>query len=610
MYRIILSCLIIGSVFLTYGDSVVQTDWTGGSGVLGPVTDWGSYFYLDNSLEWGSFPGDVLLQFSPEEHTADGDFDGASSVYAEDIDGDGNMDILGAARDADDITWWENTDGLGTSWTEHTVDGDFDGAYSVYSADIDGDGNMDVLGAAFADCDITWWENTDGLGTSWTEHIIDGDFADARSVYSQDINGDGDMDVLGAAYIDDDITWWENADGLGTSWIEHIVEGDFNGAWSVYASDVDDDGDMDILGAAPMADDIIWWENADGLGTSWIEHTVDEDFVGAWSVYSADIDDDGDMDVLGAAYEVDDITWWENTDGLGTSWTEHTIDGDFDGAGSVYSEDMDDDGDMDVLGSSWYASDIKWWENEDGSGLSWNEHSIDGDFNLAVSVYSEDIDSDGKMDILGAANDDNDISWWDYSNYSTSGELESSILYLGNDPDWGYIDWNASAPSGTSVALFVRASDNYADMGVWSDTITAPCALDAILNDYDSYFQYKVLLETVNSAATPSLHDITLTWDPLGIGETAEPNPGGIELLPIAPNPSSGSPTIRFGLHEPAYVDISIFDLSGRLVSENHGNEYSPGYHEFLLVDLSPGTYFCKMTSEDFTASERFVVIE
>ena len=66
MYRIILSCLIIGSVFLTYGDSAVQTDWTGGSGVLGPVTDWGSYFYLDNSLEWGSFPGDVLLQFSPE----------------------------------------------------------------------------------------------------------------------------------------------------------------------------------------------------------------------------------------------------------------------------------------------------------------------------------------------------------------------------------------------------------------------------------------------------------------------------------------------------------------------------------------------------------------
>ena len=366
MRKRILTLLIFILFSFSYADSAVQTDWTGGADVLGPVTDWGSFFYLDNSLEWGSFPGDVLLQFSPEEHTVNGDFDGASSVYAEDIDGDGDMDILGAAREADDITWWENTDGLGTSWIEHTIEVDFDGAYSVYSADIDGDGNMDVLGAAFAACDITWWENADGLGTSWTGHTIDSDFGDARSVYSEDIDGDGDMDVMGAAYTDDDITWWENADGLGTSWIEHTVDGDFNGAWSVHSEDMDDDGDMDILGAAPMADDVIWWENANGLGTSWTDHTVDGNFNGAWSVYSEDIDGDGDMDVLGAAYEVDDIAWWENTDGSGTSWTEHTVDGNFDGAGSVYSEDMDGDGDMDVLGAAWYASDISWWENEDG----------------------------------------------------------------------------------------------------------------------------------------------------------------------------------------------------------------------------------------------------
>ena len=55
------------------------------------------------------------------------------------------MDVLGAATDADDITWWENIDGTGTSWIEHTVDGDFGWAYSVYSEDINGDGCMDVL---------------------------------------------------------------------------------------------------------------------------------------------------------------------------------------------------------------------------------------------------------------------------------------------------------------------------------------------------------------------------------------------------------------------------------------------------------------------------------
>ena len=44
------------------------------------------------------------------------------------------------------------------------------------------------------------------------EHIVDGDFAHAHSVYSIDIDGDGDADVLGASYFDDDITWWENSD--------------------------------------------------------------------------------------------------------------------------------------------------------------------------------------------------------------------------------------------------------------------------------------------------------------------------------------------------------------------------------------------------------------
>jgi len=75
------------------------------------------------------------------------------------VDGDGDLDVLGAAVDADDITWWENTAGDGTAWTEHIVDGTFDGAYSVYAADVDGDGDLDVLGAAQGDDDIAWWES-------------------------------------------------------------------------------------------------------------------------------------------------------------------------------------------------------------------------------------------------------------------------------------------------------------------------------------------------------------------------------------------------------------------------------------------------------------------
>ena len=170
------------------------------------------------------------------------------------------MDVLGAGGPGN-ITWWENTAGDGTAWTEHTVDWLFGGAKSVYAADVDGDGDMDVLGAAYLHDEITWWENTAGDGIAWTEHTVGGNFYEACSVYAADVDGDGDMDLLGAANEIDDITWWENTTGDGTAWFKHKVDGEFDSVRSVYAADVDGDGDMDVLGAAYNADEIAWWES-------------------------------------------------------------------------------------------------------------------------------------------------------------------------------------------------------------------------------------------------------------------------------------------------------------------------------------------------------------
>ncbi len=101
-------------------------------------------------------------------------------------------------------------------------------------------------------------------------------------------------------------------DGHGLTWSEHPATTNFDGAESVYAADVDGDGDMDVLGAARLADDIIWWKNSNSIGTSWSAHTVAGNFGGAESVYAADMDADGDMDVLGAAYYDGDLTVWLN----------------------------------------------------------------------------------------------------------------------------------------------------------------------------------------------------------------------------------------------------------------------------------------------------------
>ncbi len=602
------------SPFQAYGGTATQTDWSGGDGIWGPVLDWGSEFYMDTDIECYHTPSNIILEKTialiPLEHTVDANFDATVSVYSADVDGDGDMDVLGASRDGIniDITWWENVDGSGTSWVENTVDGDFAGASSVYSADVNGDGYMDVLGAARTADDIAWWENLDGSGTSWAEHTVDGDFDGAISVYSADVNGDGYMDVLGAAYDADDITWWENTDGSGTIWVENTVSSDFDGAVCVYTADVDGDYDLDILGAGELANDITWWENTDGSGTSWVEHIVDDSYY-PYYAYPADVNGDGYVDVLGAdpnGY----ITWWENVDGSGTSWTEYTIKSGFTQAVCVRSADFDCDGDMDVLGAAVIADDIIWWENADGSGTSWVEHIVDGNYDGAHRTCSVDVNGDGYPDVVGCAFYDDDITWWDLTEFLPCGSLESSVLDVQESPDWQTLLWVCTEPAGTSVAFQVRASDNSSSMGAWSDTLTGPCTLEGILADEANYFQYRAILTTTDSYASPVLHDVNVGWQPFtGTQEESGGEVTQYTLYGAQPNPALGHAALVFALPVNSWAELIVYDLTGRVVHSING-EYEPGLHEVILDDLASGMYMIRMTSEGFTATRQFVMIE
>jgi CSLREA domain-containing protein len=419
----------------------------------------------------------------PAKHTVDADFDGAFGAHAADVDGDGDLDILAAASADNDIAWWENTAGDGSAWTDRTVDGSFNGAFDVYAADVDGDGDIDILGASISDDGIAWWENTNGAGTAWTDRTVDGSFGGAIRVYAADVDGDGDMDVLGAANGADDIAWWENTDGAGTSWMTRTVDASFDGAYDVYAADVDGDGDLDVLGAASVADDIAWWENTNGDGSAWTEHTVDASFEGAGSVHAADVDGDGDLDVLGTANVAHDIAWWENTAGDGSAWTEHTVDGAFDGALSVYAADVDQDGDVDVLGAASGADDVTWWENTAGDGSTWTERTVDGDFDGANSVYAADVDGDGDLDVLSSTNVDDDVAWWENETihrsayYPAAGEVTVDTafdgaydVYAGDVDGDGDMDVLGAAFDADDVAWWENTAG---DGSAWSEHTVA-----------------------------------------------------------------------------------------------------------------------------------------
>ena len=143
---------------------------------------------------------------SNSSHTITTTADGVESVYATDVDGDGDIDVLSASYADDTIAWYEN-DGH-ENFTKHTITTTADGAESVYATDVDGDGDMDVLSASNNDDTIAWYEN-DGH-ENFTKHTITTTANGAYRVYAVDVDGDGDMDVLSASYDDDTIAWYEN----------------------------------------------------------------------------------------------------------------------------------------------------------------------------------------------------------------------------------------------------------------------------------------------------------------------------------------------------------------------------------------------------------------
>ena len=69
------------------------------------------------------------------------------------------------------------------------------------------------MSASGYDDTIAWYEN-DGA-ESFTEHVISNSADFARSVFAIDLDGDGDVDALSASAYDHKIAWYEN--DCGTS---------------------------------------------------------------------------------------------------------------------------------------------------------------------------------------------------------------------------------------------------------------------------------------------------------------------------------------------------------------------------------------------------------
>jgi len=335
--------------------------------------------------------------------------DGAFSVHATDLDGDGDQDVLSASVEDDKIAWYENL-GAGVFGPQQVITTSAHFANEVYAADLDGDGDADVLSASYWDSKLAWYENLGG-GAFGGQQVITmpNTVAGVKSVYAADLDEDGDTDVLLASFADDKVAWYENLGGGAFGPIQ-LISSVALGAESVYATDLDGDGDQDVLSASFRDDKIAWYEN-DGAGGFGPPQVITTAADGAWSVFATDLDGDGDQDVLSASANDDKIAWYENL-GSGVFGAQQVISTAMIAAVSVHATDLDGDGDQDVLSASILDDKIAWYENL-GSGAFGAQQVITVAADAPYFVYAADLDGDGDQDALSASYLDDKIAWYE-----------------------------------------------------------------------------------------------------------------------------------------------------------------------------------------------------
>jgi hypothetical protein len=331
--------------------------------------------------------------------------------------------------------------------------GGTNGVVSVHAADLDGDGDLDVLSASVNDDKIAWYENDGGSPPAFTEHVISTSTDGATAVYAGDLDGDGQNDVVSASANDNRILWFQNDGGSPTRFIGRTITDGALNASAVHIANVDKTGCQDVLSASINDNKIAWYRNESaacdrppdpGSLPSFTEVVVSLSASGASSVFAAELfpDDDDHLELLAASRLSNRISWYERRVEVDpetrievVAYVEQVIDTDAPGAAAVHAADLSGEGRIDVLSASASDGRIAWYRNlgpvdEDGTPPdlrpAFQKVVITAQAAGARAVHAADLDGDGDLDVLSASRTDGKIAWYENLGGGDFGDLDTN----------------------------------------------------------------------------------------------------------------------------------------------------------------------------------------
>ena len=255
-------------------------------------------------LSWFEVPDDPLRTDQWEEHMLTRV---RVPIIADpvDLDGDGDIDIVGGSRGESRIFWFENLGGMPPDFREHPIEIEGTSAareagdvhitgFALQFIDFSGDGRLDIVlaemptGAAMTRSGgepphpgVYWLEQPSDRNGGWKSHRIGDAGPDmVAGLQLADIDGDADQDIviggysLGPRLQDGEavtaadpvgrVAWFENSGDPSRPWRRHDISRRKRGMFDEFVPmDLDDDGDLDLVatrGNSAQFDGVFWLE--------------------------------------------------------------------------------------------------------------------------------------------------------------------------------------------------------------------------------------------------------------------------------------------------------------------------------------------------------------
>ncbi|MCD4747329.1 MAG: T9SS type A sorting domain-containing protein [Bacteroidales bacterium] len=552
--------------------------------------------------------------FGPQQIIAN-DADGVTDLAFADLNSDGHLDIIASLYYSNKVVWYEN-DGTGLFGQQQLITDNAQGALLVDVNDFSGDEIPDVVSVSYIDNKITWYEN-DGNGNFSTQ-VLSGNIENAIDLIAIDLDNDLDCDIL--VGTETKIFWYKNNGNgnFGSQILIANIAGGDQPHYHITVGDLDNDNDNDIISGCLM--NIYWYQN-NGFGNYGPKVLLNNyGNIGITSLQSNDIDKDGDMDILAGIgdWSYYKIEWYENN---GSGFSPNSIvSGVLEGVFAL-SLELDGDNLTDILAAPYGFSKntgyLFWLRNNGNENFS-DEIIIATELNIS-GLFSNDLDNDGDQDIIGASSENNHIFYFNnLLNSTTHIEYflcENDSILIGDE----WITESGSYPFDTLTGVFGGDSILIYDISLHQNPdefqITGPVDVEEYENATysvpdNSEVEYTWEVENGNIIQQISETAIEVQWGLSAIGKvtaTAE-NVFGcstVEFVEVIIGDASVKELNELGIQiypNPAsdflyvYVpdktyQLDLTDLNGRTIIEI-------GSPQTNISKVSPGVYLVKVKDE------------